>query len=379
MAKLKQWYFYILLFLCTIFFFVNDFGIVEIQKTAIVLGIGIDREGDDFSITAQLAVPQKSEQSGKTSSVEVSGVGRTVGEALSAINASTGWYPKLTFCELIVLGETATEGEVFAGLEYFLRNENVSDHALVATYQGNAKEFFSTKTPTADMSTLAMEKILSSESKRAGVVLPVSLREFSIACFSEQGGYLPTIVRREQENENTGSSGGGEEENKDSAYLFDATRTSLFSNEQKKGELTPIQTLTLGILKNDIRLSAFPISHAGIDYTLGIRKAKTDVAIEKRKDGHGVRLALSARVVMLDSDTSHTVSDIAKTDLVEVELLQEAEKELTKQIYDLLCIARETKCDLMGLKNLLHKKFPRNTTEEWFDLDVSISVKLQNL
>lgn len=378
MAKLKRVYFLLILLFCSIFFFVNDFGIVEIQKTAIVLGMGIDRDEEGFSITAQLAVPQKSKESSSTSSVEVTGKGKTVGEALTTINATTGWYPKLTFCDLIVVGESAVEQEVFAGLEYFLRNENVSDYVLVATCKGSAKEFFSSKTPTTDMSTLAAEKILSNEAKRSGVVLPMTLREFAISYYTERGGYLPLIVKKEQEK---GGAENPEENAPEGKNLFDATKTALFYKGQKKGELSPVQTLTLGILENDIRIAAFPVEESSIKYTLGIRHAGTSFDVTEKDDRMKIKLCLKAKAVMLDSDISHTVTDVAKTEYVDRAILSKAEEELTKQIVSLISSARETKCDLFNVKNIVHKKFPRfDTGERFFDLvDFSVSVVLQNL
>lgn len=38
-------------------FFSNDFGLTDVQKTAIVMAAGIDREGPTFILTAQIAVP----------------------------------------------------------------------------------------------------------------------------------------------------------------------------------------------------------------------------------------------------------------------------------------------------------------------------------
>ena len=53
-------------------FFSNDFGLVDIQKTALVLAAGIDRTEDEFALTAQIAVPKGSDRTtGGTSSVQI--------------------------------------------------------------------------------------------------------------------------------------------------------------------------------------------------------------------------------------------------------------------------------------------------------------------
>ena len=75
----KLW---ILLFaLLVLTFFSNDFGLVDIQKTALVLAAGIDRDEDGFRLTAQIAVPKGTDRTtGGTSSVEIEGRGSTVSE-----------------------------------------------------------------------------------------------------------------------------------------------------------------------------------------------------------------------------------------------------------------------------------------------------------
>ena len=101
---MKLWI--ILAAIVAITFFSNDFGLVDIQKTAIILAAGIDRTADGFSLTAQIAVPKGSDRTtGGTSSVEIEGQGATVSDCISAIYAKTGWVPKLVFCDLVLLGE----------------------------------------------------------------------------------------------------------------------------------------------------------------------------------------------------------------------------------------------------------------------------------
>ena len=92
-------YYLLLIFFLAILFFSNDFGLTDVQKTAIVVAVGIDREGEEFSVSAQIAVPQSSKQEKSTQSVQIVSRGKTVGEALEEINAKTGWYPKLIFCD----------------------------------------------------------------------------------------------------------------------------------------------------------------------------------------------------------------------------------------------------------------------------------------
>ena len=194
-------YYLLLIFFLAALFFSNDFGSTDVQKTAIVVAMGIDKEADSFIITTQIALPQSSKQESSTQSVQIVSRGNTVGEALEEINAKTGWYPKLVFCDLIILGENAKEADVFDGLDFFLRNEYFTDDCQLAVFDGKAKDLLNTSALIAPSSSSAMKKVLSAHAERVGTVMPNTLREFSIGYFSESRcGYLP-ILKTEPQKE----------------------------------------------------------------------------------------------------------------------------------------------------------------------------------
>lgn len=360
------------------FFFVNDFGLIDIQKSAIVLGVGIDRAGEDFTITAQLAVPQSSDQGGKTSSVEVSGTGKTVGDALTAINATTGWYPKLTFCNLIVLGESLVKEDSYAGLDYFLRDNGFSDNATVVTCTTSAKEFLSAKTPTHDISTLAIEKVLSREGMLSGVVAPISLREFSIGYYgSSRSGYLPLVEKIKQENgasqsDDPQSQGEGEK----TKFLFDATKTALFFKGKMVGSLSPEQTLTYNVLSSPIRVVAFPVEHRGIGYTLGFRHAKPSISVSMREGRLSLDISVEVRAMMLDSDASNSFDNIARGSDASRAIIDSANEQFTEKIISLIELSRNTNCDLFEIADLAQKKFPKRKLGEGYLKEMLYSVKV---
>ena len=99
--------FYILLAVIVIFsFFSNDFELVDIQKTAIILAAGVDRSENGYGLTAQIAVPKGSERTtGRTSSAEIDGEGATVSDCVAKSKSKTGCVPRVFFCSLIKLGE----------------------------------------------------------------------------------------------------------------------------------------------------------------------------------------------------------------------------------------------------------------------------------
>ena len=121
-------YYLVFIVFLAFLFFSNDFGVLNVQKTAIVMAVGVDREEDTFIVTSQIAVPQSSSQGKATETVQLVSRGNTVAQAFEEINAKTGWYPKLVFCNLLLLGSKAAEENVFDALDFFLRDEYLTDN-----------------------------------------------------------------------------------------------------------------------------------------------------------------------------------------------------------------------------------------------------------
>ena len=81
--------YYLLIVLVLGFLFLsNDFGLTDVQKTAIVVAAGIDRQDDTFIITSQIDIPQSSNQGNASQAVQIVSRGKTVGEAFEEINAN---------------------------------------------------------------------------------------------------------------------------------------------------------------------------------------------------------------------------------------------------------------------------------------------------
>ena len=79
--------YYILLIILLVFlFFSNDFGLLDVQKTALVTAVGIDRAEDTFVVTSQIAIPQSSKQDKATEAVQIVSRGKTVADAFEEIN-----------------------------------------------------------------------------------------------------------------------------------------------------------------------------------------------------------------------------------------------------------------------------------------------------
>lgn len=362
----------------TILFFSNDFGLVDIQKTAIVLAVGIDREEDSFVVTSQIAAPSASaDPKASAEAVQVETRGDTVGAAIQKINEKTGWYPKLVFCNLIILGKTATEKNAFESLDFFLRNEYMSDDCNLCCTEGSAGELLSGSSAVEQISSLAIGKILSEHSAKLGLVAASNLRDFATHYFSCCGcGYMPIVSQspltekddkeqadeqkeqsgsgKKQGDEGQGGNPGGEAGGKE--QTFTATDTALFSDGIYKGKLTAEETFAFQCIRNDLRLAAFDAEHGGVTYTLLIKKSKASVKFSV--DDYAVprlKISVTVKAGLQDLSSSQTIAEIAAPDKTKEAVLKAAGEKFAKAVRSAFEKSRALNCDIFDVKNRLHK------------------------
>lgn len=368
-----RYYIVIVAFLLSLFFS-NDFGLLDVQKTAIVMAAGIDREADEFIVTSQIAIPQASTQGKSTESVQLVSRGKTIAEAFEEINAKTGWYAKLVFCDLILIGENAAKANVFDALDYFLLDEYMSDNCLVATCDGFAKELLDAAALVDPSSSAAMRKVLSEHATRVGTVLPNTLREFAIGYFGDsKSSFLPVLKTQPQqervgdnppsgENAKSGeqqsssqSSGGGQTDNTKDKPVFSAEETALFVNGKRVATLTAEQTFALNAAKNPLKLASYSVAKDENTCTLTIKHNDQKTKLVVTDGGSVLKINLTLTAGLLDYSASLPIEDLSDAGDVPDGVFAAAEKKLSGEILEVFEKTRACGCDLFGVRDMLVK------------------------
>ena len=378
-------------FLLLFFFFSNDFALTDVQKTAIVIAAGIDREEDTFIVTSQIAIPQSSKQGKASEAVQLVSRGKTVADAFEEINAKTGWYPKLVFCDFILLGEGTVKENVFDALEFFLRDEYLTDNCLVATCNGHAKDLLNTSALVDPSSSLAMKKVLSSHAERVGTVLPATLKDFSIGYFSDSKSAFLPILKKEPQQEtisggqadqngsdsssNSSSQGSGQENDQNSQGsqggqsnqssqsgaqqdkpVFSAKETALFVGGKRVGTLTEEETFAVATVLNPLRLASYSVEREGKTCSLTIKQNNPST---KLKVGNENNLTLNVNVTLtagiLDYSKAQSIENISDSGDVPKEYFFLAEKKLKGDITRAFEKCRAVQCDVFGVRERLIK------------------------
>ena len=350
-------------------FFTNDFGLVDIRKTAVIIGAGIDLADDGVSVTAQLAVPQPSENGENTQYIEVEGRGVTVAAALNEINKKTGFYPKLVFCKLLILGESCTRGNIFEILDYFYRDDYTQLTPVIAMCGGSAGELLASKMRFGNTAVVSIERLLSDEAKKSGNVSTVNLKIIGMQSHSpSRSCYMPFIRSRSQSAEGGGpaggaggeqsgqsgadASGGSGEEQTPREFLCD--RTAIFRDGMFAGVLDEEQTFALNLLRNNVRHVFVPCTARGKRYTLGLRGCRGSVSVAADGGKLSAVLSFSAVAQVSDVDGDEDPSSVAQG-VVPDEVLAGGAAAIGGMFSSLMSALRAADCDVLEFGALMHR------------------------
>ena len=363
-------------------FFSNDFGLVDIQKTAVILAAGIDKSGEGYELTAQISVPKGGETAGGTASVELSGKGETVADCLMMMYADSGWIPKFDFCSLVLLGEEAAKEGAMPALNYFLHNEYMSDNCAVAVAEGSAGEMLKQTSAIDDTPSLAIHKLFSGAAEKTGAAVKNTLREFAVGTLGvSKSSFMPFIRTLPRESgtgssegtngksgaEGAGSSGGaaqsGAGSEKDAPVLFRAEETALFNLVRGK-----VKAGILTVKGEDGEPVSLSIKRGGGSAKLG--------------DESEPRAKLSVRLKVLVSDrTEKDFMAGTETNVATDEDERRAEELIASYISSLWETCKVSGCDLFFFARELYRKDPK-AFEMNFELipsgmgaDIEVSVK----
>ena len=389
-------------------FFSNDFGLVDIQKTAVILAAGIDRTQEGYELTAQISVPKGGESAGGTASVELTGRGETVADCLMQMYANSGWVPKFDFCSLVLLGEETARAGAMPALNYFLHNEYMSDDCAVAACEGRAGELLQKKSAIDDTPSLAIAKLFSGATEKSGATVKNTLREFAVSTLGKaESSFMPYIRAfpdgegespggsAEGSSGNAGSGGGSEEsssgdagsgdagsgaDQREAPVLFRAEETALFLRGRMTGLHSAEETFAYNLLMGHVSAGILTVEgEDGRPVSLSIKRGTGKAALS---DGESLRAELTVSLKVLVSDRAEedflagTETNVAtRTDEARAEEL------LRGYVSSLWETCGESGCDLFLLARELYRRDPGRYEAEkerfpsGIGADISITVR----
>ena len=355
------------LFFISILFFSNDFGLIDIEKTAIITAIAVDKTQEgEYEVSCQIAVPEASNAISENQKAQITGKGSTIGNAIKNVGSISGWFPQTIFCNLIILGNDVLDQDVISVLDFFHKTMRVQDSAQVVLAEEKAKALLDATTPLDNISSFAIQKILLKNPGFDQDVYAVDIKTFCVGYYGRTNSSLLPMVRVITEKQDEKSTQTKQQDSSQSdtktkgKNTFDATTTALFLNGKKVGELDKKQTNTLNMITKNVNGSAFAVNDVDrVNYLITIKKDRSKIKLTA--DQNDLKLDIKLKLYCQISDQTSTLNEgvFINTDILPDKVKEATQDMITQNILDLIETSRQTRCDFLYLKEKLYRFCPK--------------------
>lgn len=364
--------------LLAIFYFSSDFALIDIEKTAIIVAIGIDEgENSRYKITAQIAIPQATDTAAANDDAVVIGDGNTVMEGIQNIGAKTGWHPKLSFCSLVLIGRKVAENGVKDVIDYFIVSEKVQNSAIVAMADDKAGEILTSKTPLDAISSFAVSKIVLKSRWMTNTVPNANLRKIALTEYSpSKSSFMPVIKPikentksneggsssitastksgNSQSSSNEESSGGSSGSKDVPDKVYDASTLAVFSGFKLKSELDEELTQIFNMLMGPLGESYITLENGDEKTLLSLSNGKRSVKVNLKKKPT-IEIKLSFKVEVSDSSEGYSLDKLNRRSVVDEETITKVTDKLNVLLLKLVDKVKESGADALQIRDKIYK------------------------
>jgi len=132
----------------------------QISNKAIILAIGIDKADTQYEVSAQLLVPKNQKGFSENYSI-ISAFGNTISLALNKLELNIGKQLGLAHTNMIILSASLDEEEnIFSIFDFFIRDRELGNYALIMHTDKTAKELLQLTTDVNESSVNSLQEIV---------------------------------------------------------------------------------------------------------------------------------------------------------------------------------------------------------------------------
>lgn len=342
----------------------------ELDTLGIVMGVALDSEGEDQTkMTVQMVKVGAQGGSKKSSKdggggdepyINASGTGKNINVIIREMQNKMSRRVYVAHSEVMIFGEELAKKGVRDSVDFFARAPEARMTLYVFVAKGKAADILKAKPEFEKIPSAELGSILKSEKLTADAPI---VTEFDFVCrmVSKTTAAVAPLVTLSEEEEN---------------QRFNIEGCAVFKESQMVGEFGSDETNGLLLATGEIKSGIMRVEALGADASVEIRKAKSKIKPEIKKDG-SVKITVEINEMIGLGDQTGTVNF---AEFENSKMLNEAVKhETEKLIWSAIDKSRELNADVFGFGESVGRKFPKQWKElekKWGEVYKDIEVEL---
>ena len=325
----------------------------HVQERASVIGIGVDKNENQYEISVQVIVPTGGSSDSQQTDYKgvISAKGINLGDAINNLSTIMGRKLLLMHCNVMVIGETLDNDNLLEFIDYIMRTNRINDSAFIMRSAVSAKELLSMQSTMDSYTSMALQKSSLEHISRGNTV---SVNIMNYAKQTKEAGHcaiipciVPVKVAKPQGDIST--SGGANEEVEE--YLFNSEQTGVYKNGEFACLMDKSQTKGYNWIIDEEKLNDGSIESP--DFGVKVKKRKADWKVDFDENGDpdvNINVELDVEIEekgKLNEPFFYKLEDDMKEELVSI---------VKEDINSLLDLVKRENADIIGLGIKMHKK-----------------------
>lgn len=361
----------IIIILITILLFSGCYNYKELNEIAVVSSIAIDKEDDEYLVSAQVMNAKQEEESENSQVIVYTSKGKTINEALRdmTMKSSRRLYGG-HLSKLVISEEIAKEGIVNV-LDLYQRLTEVRNEFTI-TVSKNIKASDVIKIMTAPESVPAEYVKTSIQSADLASALTYSTKLDEFLSFYLKKGIDPVIAVVEVENYKKKGTTIDNTATTDPISKIILGNVAVTNKGKFEKYLTKNETIGYNFIRNQVQEMIIPVKCDDKYYaSVSVLNSNTKTNVKKIKNKYQINIYVNTKAVITEYNCSNNL-----TNKNNIEKLQnKTKKKIKKYINEAINAQKNTKGKFLGFERSIYLDYPKYNNED-YDINVNIDLDL---
>ncbi len=324
---------------------------IELNKLAIVSGLGIDYEDGNYEVTYEILNDIKTEDNTAMLSYTISGKGKSLSSAMADANYRVGKKAYFSHLKIVILSNSVIKGHFENITDYLLRDTNIRDEfILMVANNTTPKEILE---HNSDDYPIVSDKIISSiDNEKYNNNLAIN-EIYQKVLAKLINPYYDIILSSISLINN--------EVSLDNFYIF--------KDYNYQNILSKLDSRLYMLLTENVYALNFNKEFAKGNVIISVTSSKSDIDVDNEKIN--INLNLEGKIV----------ENNAKWDLKEEKVYKKLNEEFAKVIKEdvtnFIYTLQDNKSDVLGLSEIYYKKYRKDNKDLWQSAQVDVKVDLK--
>ncbi|MDR1939740.1 MAG: hypothetical protein LBQ40_02975 [Clostridiales bacterium] len=362
---------------------------VGLNKRALVVGLGIDREGDEYELTAQTFMAKRVSDSspGNGQALTVGAKGKSVDKAVAALNVKTGKTLSFALCYVVIIGGETAKNGVADALDFLINKSDIASNSMMLFTKEKAKDAMDINSPINQSGMMLLHDMLSDKQSKSYSVK--TIKDFNADYYSRsRASFVPVLDKIDGEKSGgiaqdgggesgSGEKSGGEQKNQ----YYGITETAVFKDGAYAFLLDRDETLYLNFLERNNTRGVFTAEFddgKNVTFETDRKRLKTKYDLNGPSFTAEIKVLLTVCEITRDDGRPAAQNQTQRVALTDNERRTVADK-IKNGVYKTLQKCKENKTDVLFLNDNFYQRFGKKWTaqagENYLDMiDIKINV-----